>query len=451
MSVNKKKPSVEIDESISTLSALQKIGYGFGHVFNDLCGTLWFSYCLLFFKYIVNIPAEAGALMMLGQLSDAFFSAFIGLLTDLYSTKRNWHIIGSIVVFLSFPMIFILQRNILPYWGTLFYFFIMIIFFQCGWATVQISHLAIIPEYSNTEKDRSELNAVRFSFTILSNISVFIVAFIFLKGKNPESEEIGSEEFEIFRNIILILTLCGGITTILFHISLSCNSNYTQRRREKKTESSLNGNNDDIASSKTLLVIMNVLTNLELYKVAFLYTFSRLFLLNCLFFIPIWINELMKMKTGQLDTTAIAITPLILFASSFAVAILLKFISQDIPQEVVYSVGSFISIFGCIIIALTRSMHVIELYVIALLLGAGSSFTQVSSLSISSNFIGKNCKNSGLVYSIVTVCDKIFSGIIVFIIEIFGKGKDSTYYTNVLIFNATIPLIALIVLFMLRK
>ena len=78
---------------------------------------------------------------------------------------------------------------------------------------------------------------------------------------------------------------------------------------------------------------MNVLTNIELYKVAFVYTFSRLFLLICIIYIPIWLNELMKLKTGQ-TIENIAIIPLTFFASSFVVAVLLKFINQNISQNV---------------------------------------------------------------------------------------------------------------------
>jgi hypothetical protein len=78
---------------------------------------------------------------------------------------------------------------------------------------------------------------------------------------------------------------------------------------------------------------MNVLTNVELYKVAFLYAFSRMFLLICIIYIPIWINELMKTKTGQ-SIENIAVVPLAFFASSFAVAIALKCISQNISQKV---------------------------------------------------------------------------------------------------------------------
>lgn len=89
----------------------------------------------------------------------------------------------------------------------------------------------------------------------------------------------------------------------------------------------------DLSDKKTSMRIMNVLTNLELYKVAFVYTFSRLFLLICIIYIPIWLNELMKLKTGQ-TIENIAIVPLTFFASSFAVAVLLKFINQNISQNV---------------------------------------------------------------------------------------------------------------------
>jgi Na+/melibiose symporter-like transporter len=218
MSVEKKRTSLEVSESISTLSLVQKLGYGIGHVSNDLCSTVWFSYTLLFFKYVLVMPTEAGSYMMLGQLTDALFSAMVGVLTDLYGTKRNWHIVGSVMVCLSFPLMFILQRNVLPYWGNVFYFSAVITLFQCGWATVQISHLAIIPEYSNTERDRSELNAVRFSMSILSNITVFVVAFAFLHIRDKSStDQIGPNDFGKFRvSQVTMPDICLWITAIIF-------------------------------------------------------------------------------------------------------------------------------------------------------------------------------------------------------------------------------------------
>lgn len=192
----------EGDETRSTLSFFAKVGYGFGHVYNDLCATIWFSYTLLFLKDVLEMPTEAGSYMMLGQITDAIFSAIVGYLTDSYSTKRNWHIMGTIAVAISFPMLFMLQRDVLPYLGNLFYFSLFITVFQCGWATVQISHLAILPELSTTQKDRSELNSVRYCMSIFSNITVFIAAWTVLHIRNRSADRIGVNDFDKFRVII---------------------------------------------------------------------------------------------------------------------------------------------------------------------------------------------------------------------------------------------------------
>lgn len=65
----------------------------------------------------------------------------------------------------------------------------------------------------------------------------------------------------------------------------------------------------------------------------------------------------------------------------------------------------------------SSNLETVELFGIAIALGAGSSITQISSLCITAELIGDNSENGGLIYSIITVCDKLFSGIIIFVIE----------------------------------
>lgn len=46
----------------------QKTAYGVGHVLNDICAALWFSYTLLFMQLVLKIPATtSGALLLVGQ------------------------------------------------------------------------------------------------------------------------------------------------------------------------------------------------------------------------------------------------------------------------------------------------------------------------------------------------------------------------------------------------
>lgn len=84
------------DQMVSTLSAWSKIGFGLGHIYNDLCAGVWFSYLLLFMKGALGMAGtEAGGMMMLGQVGDALATPVVGYLIDKYGTKQRWHIFGE--------------------------------------------------------------------------------------------------------------------------------------------------------------------------------------------------------------------------------------------------------------------------------------------------------------------------------------------------------------------
>lgn len=42
--------------------------YGLGHVHNDLCAAMWFSYMMLFFQAVLDMRAAvAGTMLLLGK------------------------------------------------------------------------------------------------------------------------------------------------------------------------------------------------------------------------------------------------------------------------------------------------------------------------------------------------------------------------------------------------
>lgn len=50
------------------LSLLQRVAYGFGHVYNDLCAAMWFSYTLFYLQIVIRMTAtSAGLLVMIGE------------------------------------------------------------------------------------------------------------------------------------------------------------------------------------------------------------------------------------------------------------------------------------------------------------------------------------------------------------------------------------------------
>ncbi len=179
------------------LSIFRKTAYGFGHVFNDLCASMWFTYLLLFFHSVLRINnTYAGIILLIGQVADAAATPIIGFLCDKtrspYGRRKSWHLGGTIMVAVSFfffwhNCLFCTSEVFNPTNGTnltsdcngdiyeessddiggtpihikVIYFAVPIVIFQFGWASVQISHLSLIPELTEDENERVGLNVIR--------------------------------------------------------------------------------------------------------------------------------------------------------------------------------------------------------------------------------------------------------------------------------------------------
>ena len=53
------------------------------------------------------------------------------------------------------------------------YYSVFAAIFTCSWATVQVSHLAMIPEITSIENERGVLTTIRNVGTVTSNILVY--------------------------------------------------------------------------------------------------------------------------------------------------------------------------------------------------------------------------------------------------------------------------------------
>ena len=65
------------------MSSRTKIGYGCGHVFNDMFLATWFTYMLLFLVNVVQMSSvNAGVILFIGQISDGISSVLMGFILD---------------------------------------------------------------------------------------------------------------------------------------------------------------------------------------------------------------------------------------------------------------------------------------------------------------------------------------------------------------------------------
>ena len=61
------------------------------------------------------------------------------------------------------------------------YYSAFVVLFQFGWATVQISHLSMIPDITACEKSRMSLTSIRYAATVMSSILVYCVTWLLLE------------------------------------------------------------------------------------------------------------------------------------------------------------------------------------------------------------------------------------------------------------------------------
>ncbi|KAJ9581336.1 hypothetical protein L9F63_023484, partial [Diploptera punctata] len=387
-----------------------KAAYGLGHVFNDISAAMWFSYTLLFLQTVIGMePALSGAMLLIGQLADGMATPVVGVLADRVGSRKSWHITGSILVVITFPTLFapcVGCTDTNPKstsWLMALYYALLIIIFQAGWAVVQISHLALIPDLTATQQGRSELTAIRYTASVCSSVAVYLITWsVFHATKGTGLDKIGPNDAFKFRDVVIVGSIIGLITNSLFHFGLRKVNIYTINSLIIDHESPMRCR------------MFNYLRSPKLFQVALVYVTSRLFLTISLVYMPLYLNE-----TLSKETELIASVPLVCYLSSFIASLAIKYFNNLYGSKMSYLCGVLISISGCIWIryGMIQEYLLICIYGVAILLGAGSSITMVSSLCITADFIGQRTESGASVYGIVTFADKVLNGVAVMIIE----------------------------------
>ncbi|XP_035730560.1 LOW QUALITY PROTEIN: major facilitator superfamily domain-containing protein 12-like [Vespa mandarinia] len=389
------------------VSMSTKLAYALGHIFNDLTAAMWFSYTLIYLQKVSLLePIMAGTLLLLGQIVDAFTTPIFGFLVDRYCKKKIWHVIGSVLVTLSFPIIFggfaNTSNSII-----MFFYILSIIIFQIGWAAVQISHLSMIPSLTNSLLGRTELTAIRYSAQVSSAVVVFMVTWIVLPTNGESMVLLDQHDDYKFRNIVIVVTAFGLTATTLFHILLK--ENLLENRSQSQAKTNPDESSwllDGFSTPRRSWFGTSILL-----RVAMLYVASRLFITLATVYLPLYIEE-----TAVGGKQALATVPLVSYLSSFIAALLLKYMNRSCGTKICYLCGALIGILSAAITEFGGSYGIVT-YAIAILIGAGSSITMVTALSVTAEIIGPRTEKSAFVYSIVTFLDKIVTGLVVVLIE----------------------------------
>lgn len=422
MEANTPQPLInEYTEVYSRLPLKIQLVYGSGHVLNDVCASMWFTYLLVFFQYVLQFNnVQTGLLLLIGQVADALSTPFVGYNSDKsegswvirYGKRKTWHLVGTACVLGTFPFIFSScvgcshNRD----WAEMFYYSMFIIIFQFGWASVQISHLSLIPELTPNERDRTKLTAVRYCFTVMSNVLVYVITWVVLHINNGETSKIGPGDESKFEHVVWSVLIVGLTCTILFHTFI----------REVN-----NGAGVDVRGGQIRTTIRDLFKTSEIYRIAVVYMSSRLFINLSQVFIPMYLHETLDMTASSL-----ALVPLIMYIGSFVTSLLIESINRFLGRSLTYTLGTILGITAAIWIkfGIGENYSTYYIYVVALILGAAGSIILVTSIGITTNFIGEDTHNGAFVFGVMSFTDKLSNGLAVVLIQYLHSDISNKYF-----------------------
>nr|XP_045625267.1 major facilitator superfamily domain-containing protein 12-like [Procambarus clarkii]XP_045625268.1 major facilitator superfamily domain-containing protein 12-like [Procambarus clarkii]XP_045625269.1 major facilitator superfamily domain-containing protein 12-like [Procambarus clarkii]XP_045625270.1 major facilitator superfamily domain-containing protein 12-like [Procambarus clarkii]XP_045625271.1 major facilitator superfamily domain-containing protein 12-like [Procambarus clarkii]XP_0456252 len=456
-----------------SLPWITKLSYGVGHVFNDLCASMWFTYLLMYYeKVLLFSPTMAGLVLLVGQIADGISTPLVGIFSDKenklpvcarYGRRKVWHLIGTVLVFVSFPFIYnsCLGCQEADMWAQFAYYCVFVCIFQFGWASVQISHLALIPDLTYKKHQRTELNSIRYAFTVLANLSVFAITFVVLNtsanvpssngnnstmsttiepssssdlvdgyteivpGSNQDNTDtIGPEDATKFRNVAVICCVVGAVFSLVFHVGV----------REPvfvshKTKVILAAQENE-AKIKKAMRKLDWFKELPFYQVAILYMVTRLYVNLYQVYIPLYVQD-----TLLLSESYVATVPFSMYLAGFVGSLIMKEINKKIGRKATFTLGCCVGLAGSLWVWYGDGSYYTHwgVFLVAALLGIGGSTLLITSLSITADLIGENVEGGAFVYGFMSLVDKFSNGIIIMVIQN-SDPDQSWYYRSVITF-----------------
>ncbi|CAL4091613.1 unnamed protein product [Meganyctiphanes norvegica] len=460
-----------------------KLAYGVGHFYNDLCAAMWFTYLLIFYdKALQFTGVTAGAILLAGQLADGVATPLVGILCDMkfnnkyiirYGRRKMWHVLGTVIVALCFPFVFnpcVGCSDASETQQTIYFCFFSIVH-NIGWAFVQIAHLSLIPDLTSEKKQRTELTSIRYGFSVIANLGVYVMTFFFLgtggsscepsngnstilNGNNGstilytstdttedgciEESSVGPEDASKFGAVALACTGIGVFMHIIFQIVVREEPYETTKDSQQKIDSS---QCDPEKSPKKTMKKLDWFKELPLYQVAVLYMCTRLFVNLYQSYIVLYVQSYL-----HLPKVTVATIPFVMYIAGFIGSTIMKYINNKAGRKVTFSLGCLVGLIACIWLGLdqTTPFRTWGVYVVAAMLGVGGSTLLITSLSFTADLIGNNVEGSAFVYGFMSLVDKVSNGIIFMVIQTIGDHPEnqedgSSYYRLVMMYACGAP------------
>eukprot|EP00756_Hemistasia_phaeocysticola_P048693 Hpha_TRINITY_DN230_c0_g1::TRINITY_DN230_c0_g1_i1::g.83709::m.83709 len=433
--------------------SMVKMFFSCGHVLNDLCAAAWFTYMIIFFERVAGLSAyAAGALVLLGQVVDAVTTPVVGVLCDKsaesvepgmrgggVASRLPWHLWGCVLVAVSFPFLFIEDVQYVlgtSQWAVSLWYAWWVSLFQIGWATVQIAHLAIIPDLSaGCPQRRTSLNAVRYAATIIATVAVYVAAWVLLSdfngGKHTGSDLSRANHVQ-FRVLAISIVAGGSVVSIVtFHRGMR-----DSIKEADYLDEQLSSRKPGATAGETAKVWLK---SAKFWAVAIHYMATRLVTNITQSYLALYL-----LVTLGMPKTAIATAPLLLYATSLIGAWVSGRLHRLLGYEWSYVVSLIFTAGSAWGLYVVYADQVLLLYTWVGLFGVASAVLMISCLSMVAELIG-DLPGSAFVYGSFSFADKMSSGAVIMVIQSLGAHADLAWYYRWVVgaFPAAVSVVAL--------
>ena len=417
--------------------------YACGHLLNDLCAACWFTYLLVMLRDAHNLMSWKSALVLLcGQVADAIATPSCGLLSDSskgvqlwrwrLERRQTWYCIGTVLVALNFLLLFGIALPELisadaPEWSLLLYYSAAAALFNVGWAAVQVSHMAMVPELSRNEHTRVVLNSARYSESVVANVSVFGILAVW--------SEVISDSGRQYTYVSYTTLALGLLCSALFLYGIR---EKPARRRKPLSQSdsldSLSSLHDVSLSSSgsspsspssppatTLLCGRWSVSNggwqqwlccADFYRVGWVYMWSRVVVNVSQVFLVFYVLDTLHMSRLHITTV-----PCTVYLSSFLAALVMKRLNATLGRKVITAIGTLFCALALIILYFLTPETAALIYVPAVLLGLGNGTVTVQATQLEADLIGRKTEHGAFVYGALSFTDKLANGIALFALQ----------------------------------
>ena len=384
------------------LSKSTKIGFGLGHIGNDLVATLWFSYLLIYLNQVIGLdPVYAGVPVASGQFIDAIVVLAMGHIIDNYAPfkrfinrKKFWHVIGTVAITLVYPMLFIPPpsydpSNLTGPWQSqgaiLGYYMVWVVLFATAWATIQISHLSMTGDLTSDDDERVFLTSVRNAATVLSSIIIHLSAMLLLSFSREDNTNETSRaaagmgeltgglswwDRKSFSYMAVGSVLLGLFTSCVFYILIPSRALIPSKKIKLIAEMQESERTTKLKSDWRLWFKRD-----SFYTLTLLYLLVRLIFNMIMSYVPFWLQLYLHS-----EKTFVARVPLIQFTSGFIASFAMKPLTQRIGKTATFLIGCLFLIAATLVIGSLETVSEAGLYLLSVAIGIGTSVMLIQAL-----------------------------------------------------------------------